>query len=112
MVQQIKGVNTTSRQWVGIKIIMFVNHLHPMMTRHSFNADGVNDLVRLNEIKNNAIDRDAFMERLRFFELMKQHIGKTDADFPFDATDMARFILRVLAKSLPDISEELASISE
>ena len=56
------------------------------------------------------VDRDAFLERFKFFELLQQHTDKVDADFPFNAIDMARFILRVLNKTLPelpDIAEEV-----
>ena len=45
------------------------------------------------------------MERFKFFQLLKQHEGKLDKDFPFNAVDMARFILRVLKKDLPEIPD-------
>ena len=37
--------------------------------------------------------------------MTEQHRGKTTKDFPFNATDMARFILRVIDGTLPDISD-------
>ena len=58
------------------------------------------------------MDRDAFLERFKFFELLKQHKGKTDANFPFDAVDMARFILQVLNKTLPEIPGAIEEVNE
>ena len=42
-----------------------------------------------------------------FHELKVQHLGKGDDDFPFNATDMARFIIRTLKKTLPEIPDEV-----
>ena len=43
-----------------------------------------------------------------FFKLNQQHVGKFHKDFPFNAVDMARFILRVLNKTLPNMHEEIS----
>ena len=43
---------------------------------------------------------------MTFYEMTEQHLGKRDIDFPFDATDMARFILKVLNKTLPELPDK------
>ena len=106
-VAQLKGVNTTQRQWVGIKIIMFVNNLHEMMTKLSFSTESITDPKKLNYTQQKITDREAFLERFQFFELTKQYKNKSDKDFPFDATDMARFILQVINGTLPEIPDAI-----
>ena len=44
---------------------------------------------------------------MKFCELTEQYLDKTDKDFPFDATDMARFILQTLKGKLPQIPNEI-----
>ena len=92
--------------WVGIPILMFVNSLHSYMSPFSFNSANTNDQDEKAKIDAKATDRDAIRERMKFFEMTQQHRGKTDKDFPFDATDMARFILRVINGTLPQLPEE------
>ena len=60
------------------------------------------DQAKKEETMVKATDRDAIVERMKFFKMTAQHKGKTKEDFPFDATDMARFILRVINGTLPE----------
>ena len=87
--------------WVGIPIIMFVNNLYEYMSPDTFSVAGLTDLHKIHQAEEKAIDRDAIRERMRFFQLTEQHLNKTINDFPFDATDLARFILRVINGTLP-----------
>ena len=89
--------------WVGIPIVMFVNCLHEYMSPDTFSIAGLTDQYKINAVEQKAIDRDAIRERMRFFQMTQQHLGKTLNDFPFDATDLARFVLRVINGTLPDI---------
>ena len=102
---QLKNVNATGMSWVGVPIVMFVNTLHSYMNPYSFNSSNTFDLDEKARIDVKATDRDAIRERIKFFEMTEQHRGKTTKDFPFNATDMARFILRVINGTLPDISD-------
>ena len=45
---------------------------------------------------------------MRFYQLTQQHLGKTLEDFPFDATDLARFVLRVINGTLPSSLDPVA----
>ena len=89
--------------WVGIPIVMFVNNLHEYMSLDTFSTAGLTDLIKIHQMEEKAIDRDAIRERMRFWQLTEQHKGKTVKDFPFDTTDLARFVLRVINGTLPPI---------
>ena len=77
------------------------------MNKLSFSIDGVTELKKLNEIKQKRVDRNAFLERFKFFQLIKQYEGMSHKDFPFDAIDMARFILQVINGTLPEIPDAI-----
>ena len=81
------------------------------MNPHAFSTGGVTDQYKINELEENAVDRGAIRERMLFFKLKEQHLLKSLKDFPFDTTDLARFVLRLirgeLSQSLdPEADEE------
>ena len=82
------------------------------MSPHSFSTAGVDDQYKINQLEEKAVDRDAIRERMQFYKLEQQHLGKSLKDFPFDTTDLARFVLRVIRGQLPQSLEPEAEEKE
>ena len=82
------------------------------MNPYAFSTAGVTDQYKINELEENAVDRDAIRERMVFCEMTKQHKGKSPSDFPFDAVDLARFIIGVIKNTLPAFEEPVIEAKE